>query len=225
MPHGGFEPYPSFIGEMAAVPRVRQMLRTVRHHVGRARSVGMDEREVIDSLRPDTQALWYGLPLDEKRRFLRHLFRHWEIVRSRIPPVSQAIIERMRTTGQLHVIAGRLRDLVETDRAIDVYYTQRNSAAVEREEADRVVNCMGPESDYRVVDDVLVKNLLRRGTIRPGPADIGLDAEPGGAIVDADGRASDRLYALGSPMKGVLWEVIAVPDIRVQAQQLAHRLL
>lgn len=84
---------------------------------------------------------------------------------------------------------------------------------------------MGPETDYARIDDALVKNLMRRGLIRPGPANVGIDALPNGAVIGRDGASSDVLYALGSPMKGVLWEVLAVPDIRVQAQRLAHLLL
>jgi uncharacterized NAD(P)/FAD-binding protein YdhS len=33
------------------------------------------------------------------------------------------------------------------------------------------------------------------------------------------------MYTLGSTMRGVLWEVLAVPEIRVQAEQLALRLI
>jgi uncharacterized NAD(P)/FAD-binding protein YdhS len=90
---------------------------------------------------------------------------------------------------------------------------------------DWVLNCIGPEADYGRVEQPLVRNLLRRGLLRPGPARIGMDALPDGAIVGRDGVASGVLYTLGSTMKGVLWEVLAVPEIRVQAEQLARRLL
>jgi uncharacterized NAD(P)/FAD-binding protein YdhS len=51
------------------------------------------------------------------------------------------------------------------------------------------------------------------------------DALPNGAIIDAAGHGSDVLYTLGSTMKGVLWEVVAVPEILVQAERLARLLL
>ena len=44
-------------------------------------------------------------------------------------------------------------------------------------------------------------------------------------IIGQNGAASDVLYTLGSSMKGVLWEVLAVPEIRVQAERLARLLL
>jgi uncharacterized NAD(P)/FAD-binding protein YdhS len=70
-----------------------------------------------------------------------------------------------------------------------------------------------------------VQNLLKRGLIRPNPLQLGLDALPNVAVIGRDGAVSNVLFTLGSPMKGVLWEVLAVPEIRVQAEQLASLLL
>jgi uncharacterized NAD(P)/FAD-binding protein YdhS len=223
--HRSFESYPSFFGEIKDSKRILDILRTVRKHLARAKAMGIDERAVIDSLRPDTQTLWSGIPTDEKCRFLRHLFRYWEIIRSRIPPESEAIIARMRDSGQFNVIAGRIRDFVETETALEVHYVPRGRTTEEVEKAALVINCIGPESNYSRVDQPLVRNLMERGLIRPGPANLGVDALPNGAVIGRDGRASDVLYTLGSTMRGVLWEVIAVPEIRVQAERLARLLV
>jgi uncharacterized NAD(P)/FAD-binding protein YdhS len=225
LPHRGFETYPSFVREIGDPGRLLDIFRAVRTHLERARSTGIDTRAVIDSLRPDTQALWLGLDAGEKRRFLRHLFRHWEIIRSRIPPQSEAVIRRMRASGQLEIIAGRIHDIVETGAALEVRYTPRAEVGARVERAGLVVNCVGPEWDYGRVDHALVKNLMRRGLIRSGPAGIGLDSLPNGAILGRDGTVSGVLYTLGSTMRGVLWETLAAPEIRVQAEQLARRLL
>jgi uncharacterized NAD(P)/FAD-binding protein YdhS len=222
--HRGFDSYPPFLDELSECTRLLHMFRTVRAHLRRAEAAGIDPRAVIDSLRPGTQSLWLRLPDAEKRRFLRHVFRHWEIIRSRLPPQSRALIDAMHASGQLEIVAGRIRDLVDNGATIEVHYTRRAGGAIEVERAALVVNCIGPETDYERIDDALVKNLLRRGLIRKGPADLGIDTLPGGAIIGRDGSASSTLYTLGSTMKGVLWEVLAVPDIRVQAPRLASRL-
>ena len=70
----------------------------------------------------NTQTLWLGIPTDEKGRFLRHLFRYWEIIRSRLLPESEAIISTMRDSGQFNVIAGQIHDFVETGEALEVHY-------------------------------------------------------------------------------------------------------
>jgi uncharacterized NAD(P)/FAD-binding protein YdhS len=87
------------------------------------------------------------------------------------------------------------------------------------------VNCIGPESDYRRIAHPLVRNLLANGHIGPGPAFLGIDARADGAIIGRDGLASDVFYTLGSTMRGVLWEILAVVEIRVQAEQLARLLV
>jgi uncharacterized NAD(P)/FAD-binding protein YdhS len=115
--HRGFEPYPSFFQEIKDSTSMLEIFRAVRRHLDRAEAHGIDKRTVIDSLRPDTQALWLRLPDMEKRRFLRHVFRYWEIIRSRIPPESGAIIDAMQASGQLEVLAGRIRNIAETDGA------------------------------------------------------------------------------------------------------------
>ena len=45
-----------------------------------------------------------------------------------------------------------------------------------------------------------------------------------GAVIDAAGSKSDVLYTLGPPLKGRLWESIAVSEIRVQIAELAATL-
>jgi uncharacterized NAD(P)/FAD-binding protein YdhS len=156
---------------------------------------------------------------------MRHLFRHWEIIRSRIPPENEAFVQAMRASGRLDVVAGRICDLVDVGEAIELHYTPRRDRRVVVEEASVVVNCIGPETDYDRVDDPLVKRLFDRGLARPGPANLGFDALPDGTIIRRDGVPSRVLHTLGSSMRGVLWEVLAVPDIRVQADHLARQLL
>ncbi|MGD8379619.1 MAG: FAD/NAD(P)-binding protein [Gammaproteobacteria bacterium] len=225
MAHRQSEQWPSFYSEIEGASRLLEVSRAIRGQVARAQASGMDPRAVIDSLRPHTQAIWSGLPESEKRRFMRHLFRYWEIIRSRIPPESQAVIDRLRAAGQFDVVAGRISTLVDTGREMEIHYARRQAAGRGVLAAALVVNCVGPESDLGKVDQPLVRNLLRRGLIRPGPAHIGLDATPAGAIMGRGGAPSGHLFTLGPIMKGVLWEVLAVPEIRVQAQRLATQLL
>jgi len=43
--------------------------------------------------------------------------------------------------------------------------------------------------------------------------------------MSASGRPSDRIVALGPPLRGQLYETTAIPEIRDQAAALAGRLL
>src|SRR3546814_5960320 len=64
---------------------------------------------VIDALRPVTQSLWQGLPVAEKRRFLRHLRSWWDVHRHRMAPEVAAVVQNAMDRGQLVVRAGRPR--------------------------------------------------------------------------------------------------------------------
>src|SRR5690606_17647623 len=59
---------------------LRQLLRAFRAQAGG------DWRAAIDGLRPHTSALWQGLTVEDRRRFLRHLRPWWEVHRHRLPP-------------------------------------------------------------------------------------------------------------------------------------------
>ena len=64
------------------------------------------------------------------------------------------------------------------------------------------------------------------GIVRPGPLGIGIDVDPTtGLVVDASGETPLPVYAMGALRKGVLWETLAVPEIRGQAHDVASRIL
>jgi uncharacterized NAD(P)/FAD-binding protein YdhS len=66
---------------------------------------------------------------------------------------------------------------------------------------------------------------MNAGHIRCDDLRFGLDATPDGHLKGADGQPSDMLYTLGTALKGVLWESTAIPEIRVQARDLAQKLI
>jgi uncharacterized NAD(P)/FAD-binding protein YdhS len=71
----------------------------------------------------------------------------------------------------------------------------------------------------------LIVQLFARGLIVPDPLFLGLDVGTGGAILNLLGERVKNLYTLGSPQKGILFETTAVPELRVQARDLASRIL
>jgi uncharacterized NAD(P)/FAD-binding protein YdhS len=66
---------------------------------------------------------------------------------------------------------------------------------------------------------------MRQKLVRPDPLFLGLDVSSDGALIDANGEASNLLYAIGPVRKGSLWETIAVPELRVQASDVSRLLL
>jgi uncharacterized NAD(P)/FAD-binding protein YdhS len=87
-----------------------------------------------------------------------------------------------------------------------------------------LINSSGIEYDWRRVARPLPRQLLARGLIRPGHLALGIAAEVDGAVLDADGQAASRLFAMGPPLRGMWWESTAVTDVASQAKALAARL-
>jgi uncharacterized NAD(P)/FAD-binding protein YdhS len=219
------ESYPPFYDKLKNIKSITVLLRIIRKEIENAERTGFDIRAVIDSLRPYTQDIWMGLDYGEKRKFLMHLFRYWEIVRSRIPQESGDVINRMMSTGQLNIITGRITDMKVMEKFIEVIYTFRRTTKQKIQKADIVINCIGPELDYSKIQSRLVKNLLKVGIIQPDPLNLGLNAKPDGRIIQGDGTVSNNFFTIGLPLRGILWETLAAPEIREQAKNLSEILL
>jgi uncharacterized NAD(P)/FAD-binding protein YdhS/glyoxylase-like metal-dependent hydrolase (beta-lactamase superfamily II) len=216
-------PWPPFWTEQS--PRtVRGLLRLVRRQVEAAEKAG-GWRAVIDSLRPFTQEIWRSLSFKERRRFLRHVRPYWDVHRHRVAPAIGARLASQIQEGQIEIHAGRITAYAEDSDGVDVTYRSRESGQLERLRVDRVINCTGPESDCRKVEDPLMTGLLRQKLAEPDPLFLGLDLSAEGALIDAHGAASNLLYAIGPVRKGSLWETIAVPELRVQASELSRLLV
>jgi uncharacterized NAD(P)/FAD-binding protein YdhS len=184
-----------------------------------------DWRQVVDIIRPITQTLWTGLSLMEQKRFLRHLRTYWDCHRHRLAPAVAEQFQAMRQSGQLQQHTGRVVAFHETAQDVDVLIHRRGHNNLEPIKVEAVVNCSGSESDYRKLSSPLVKDLLQQGLACPDALTLGLDVSADGALIDIQGNISERLFTLGPPLKGNLWETTAVPEIRVQAESLACHLL
>jgi uncharacterized NAD(P)/FAD-binding protein YdhS len=205
--------------------RVVALLSLVRRELRRAAAAGIDWRSVIDALRPHTTTLWRALPAHEKRRFLRHLRGHWDSHRHRAAPATARVVSALQASGQLRLYAGRVRAFREDGAGVDVTVELRGSRRTLVLRAGRVINCTGPECDYRQLRMPLIASLRATGLLQPDELGLGLAATEDGALIDLGGAASRVFYTLGPPRKGALWETTAVREIRTQAAQLASLLL
>lgn len=201
-------------------------IRRVRAEIETAAAANVGWHSVIDALRPFTQDLWRQLPETERRRFLRHVRPFWEVHRHRMAPPVAALVNHLRAVGALTIEAGRIVGWAPSDTGIAVDIRPKGRAdRIVRRKAAYVVNCSGASLDYRHIRDPLVRALLDVGLARPDTLGLGLAVTGDLALVRADGRTSRRIYALGPPTKGELWEITAVPDIRKQTRAFAERLI
>ena len=202
---------------------LRKRTRALRGHANAAMRAGLPWQSVFDRLRPHGQALWQSLAPAEQRRFLRHAVRYWDIHRHRVAPQVHARIAALRDSGQLRLHRGRLDHVMVQGRCVRLNYRRRDGDTHELD-ADVLVNATGVELRAQAMRNPLLDGLLGRGLARTGPHGIGIDTDAQGRVIDAEGQASPRLFALGSLRIGTLWESIAVPELRVQAETVARAL-
>lgn len=192
----------------------------LRDEIHAAAERGVDWRAVIDSLRPATARLWQRMPHSERRRFLRHARRFWDVHRHRMAPPHADLIDRMVSDGSLRVVAGRIRRIDPAAGGARVHYTPRGQAAPVTLDAQRVIFASGLEP-VQGTRDRLIRRMLSRGLARMDAQGLGLEVTDGLNLVGPGGVAEPRLWAVGPIVRGVFWECVAVPDIRVQASHVA----
>ncbi len=175
-------------------------------------------------LRPSTQNIWRQWDWAERRRFLRHLRAYWEPHRHRASPEALTIKQYLETRGRLTCYRGRVQSITENAAGLEVEFVEFRRCEPRRLQVGYVVNCTGPECNYHKLKDPLVLQLFFRGLITPDPLFLGIDVGVGGIIYNVYGERVPNLYTLGSPQKGRLLETTAVPELRVQAEDLARRL-
>jgi uncharacterized NAD(P)/FAD-binding protein YdhS len=222
--HRRVEPAPITQTQLPSPARLASFLGWLRARAREEMQNGGDWRSVVDGLRPHVQAIWRAMPSRARRRFLEHARPWWDIHRHRMAPEVEAKIRALQESGQLRILPGHIREVSAKRDGASVSIRPRASEALVPLEVSRIVSCRGLTSDPRRSSNPLVAQLVADGYARADPLGIGLDVDNDCALVDASGRASERIFAVGPMSQAAFWESIAVPDIRLQAASLARRL-
>lgn len=202
----------------------RALLHSLREAARAHARDGGDWREVVESIREASPSIWSGWNLRERRRFLRHLQAYWAVHRYRVPPETAAVYQRLDHAKHIVRHRGRIASgRVLRDGRFSIDIAGRGCTTVVA--IGSAINCTGPNGNYARVRHALVRNLVRRGTIRPDALRLGLEATPDFRTVRLDGNANECVYALGPPLRGMLYETTAVPEIGRQAAALAQTLV
>ena len=209
----------------APCTRLRDLLHGMRMAASRAAGLPAGWREAVDSIRPGTNRHWQDLTVTEQRRFLRHLRPFWDTHRHRMAPQIGAVVQDSLRDGSLEILAGRTRGLRLVQDGVEVTVAIRSCAETATVTVQRVVNCTGFDTDLSRSANPLLRNLMEQGWLQPDPLRMGALADDRGALLPARGGWQPPLYALGPLRMGQLLESIAIPEIRVQARDLADLLM
>jgi uncharacterized NAD(P)/FAD-binding protein YdhS len=216
--HKIIKPYPSFYNELEGKD-INEIFSIIKKHLNNS-----DEpRSVIDSIRPHTQTIWKNLSKVDKSRFLRHLNHYWNIIRHRMPEVTGYTMSLLVDDGSLKLLTGSIIS-IEDGEVINVKYYDKISKKEKDLKVHKIINCIGPESNYNKIKMPLIKNTLTNGLIDSDDNNISIKVNDWN-IIDKDGNIQQGLYGIGPILKGNLFESTAIPEIKNQAYELANKIL
>ncbi|WP_207849801.1 MULTISPECIES: FAD/NAD(P)-binding protein [unclassified Pseudomonas] len=228
LPHVRRQPptWVDFLAEDPSIRTPRQLLRELRRQCRDAIAQGIDWQAPLDTVRAHIGRLWSQATDVQRRQFVRHVRPWWESHHHRSPPLSAALVERLHRDGRLRIQAASFKGLEPASGAgVSIRLRRRGEADTCVVHGAALINSSGIEYDWRRVARPLPQQLLARGLVRPGPLALGIAAAVDGAVLDAEGQAGSRLFAMGPPLRGMWWESTAVTDVALQAKALAARLV
>lgn len=229
----GLEPQPHTVLPALSLELPPNVLRALKEHdlrgvlrgVRQLTAVLDDWRRVIDALRPHLQPFWRGLTEHDRASFLRHLRPYWEVARHRVAPDVHARLQLQRTLGRLQIRAARLLRARLVEDGLEAVLRGRGQDEAVSEHYDVLIRATGLDTDVDRTSDPLVASMREGGLLRPDPLGLGLEVDRTLRVRDAAGAAVPRLYCVGPLLRGALWEITAVPELRVAVRTLASDVL
>jgi uncharacterized NAD(P)/FAD-binding protein YdhS len=212
-------PLPIESGELAPI------LGAVFAQICHVAQQGDDWRDVIDSMRPVSPALWKSLKLEEKKRFLHDYQRLWDVHRFRMAPDVADRLGELEAAGRVAYGAGSIVAL--EPHAGGVHVSLRTLGCHELDIADvgAIVNCTGAGCDLRRQAPPLLQGLLDAGAAVADELGLGVEVDDHGGLLGANGSGSERIFVVGALRKGVEWEAIGVTEIRDHSGAIASRVI
>jgi uncharacterized NAD(P)/FAD-binding protein YdhS len=201
-----------------------RLLRWLRSRVEAHLAKGGDWRSVIDAIRPYTQQLWHELPLASRRRFLEHSRAWWDVHRHRMAPEVEMRLTQAIASGRLALVAAKVTDIEPNTTGALVRYRRRGRRESASLQVGMIVDCTGIVKDPRATGNPVIQRLFVQGLVRTDALQIGIDIAEDCAVINRNGIASRRLFAVGPLTRAAFWEIVAIPDIRNQCAELAARL-
>lgn len=227
LPHVRRQPptWADFLADDHGLRSPLQLLRAVRRECQKALAQGIDWQAPLDTVRAHIGRLWSQASEREKRQFVRHVRPWWESHHHRSPPLSAELLARLHGEGRLRIHAASFLGLEPTvNGKVTLRLRRRGEQHTTHFSGAALINSSGIEYDWRRVARPLPRQLLARGLIKPGPLALGIAADASGAVLDEHGVVSERLFAMGPPLRGMWWESTAVTDVALQAKALALKL-
>ena len=223
LPHRNFNL--DFKSQLATIQTPISLLELVHlfnQEVKTLRKFGVSPEPIIDAFRPNVARVWQQFSEEEKAKFMWRVRHIWGVARHRIPFVSYDKIMKEQINQQLEILAGKLVELNQSNEGNKVTLWDKRLKNNKEFIVGSVINCTGPETKITATKNDLLKQLLVDGLISQDSLHLGLRANTETfRTINAENQENERLFAIGSLLKGELWESTAVNELKNQAKELA----
>jgi uncharacterized NAD(P)/FAD-binding protein YdhS len=177
---------------------------------------------VIEGIRPFTQEIWKRWSNEEKRYFMKRIRPIWEVIRHRIPVQSSFVLTEMISSGQLTIHKGQVQHAKLAGEQIEISWESDRKTATNS--FSKVVNCTGPESNYRKVRLPVLTDLMNKKMLVNDELGLGIACTYDGKLIGENGKTVQGLWCIGPMRKAVLWETTAIRELRIQASEIASEI-
>jgi len=199
------------------------LVRKVNAEVKKLSKLGITSEPVVDALRSKTQEIWKKLTVSEKKSFMRHLRHIWGVSRHRIAPHIYRKMQNLRINKKLDVIAGEIHKISDLGTHLEVMLFNKKSKKLKTIQVSRIINCTGPQSNLKESENDLLHKLFIEGLLSQDELNLGTRIDLNTyEILDSNNNKVPCFYTLGVNLKGELWESVAVPELKVQAKEVAE---
>lgn len=219
---GDFTPYGRFDDSPSTA---RGLLLKVRSLIAEVTKDGLPWQSVMDALRHQGQSIWAGLPLDEKRRVLRHLRRWYEVHRFRMPPQIEALLRQEEAPNAIEFLTGRLHRVVDQGSKIVVEIKNAKPADIRKLEIDRIITATGPDQVNLLDYQPFLKMLRQNGILTPDAMGLGIACDSHCRAIASNGHPQSSLLIAGPLTRGTFGEITGVPEIAAQAGLIVETIL
>ncbi|MBA8880138.1 FAD/NAD(P)-binding protein [Phyllobacterium myrsinacearum] len=212
------------IGRFGCDRTARSLLRSARIALNQAQREGASWHPVLDALRDQAPAIWDVLPVQERRRLVRHLRSLWDVHRFRIAPQVEAVLDRQLHERTLTIRAASLQSASYAEGQFKVDYRPRHAQTLETGLFDAVIITTGPAHTAIGRSNPLIASLFEQGLLNSDPVGLGLHTARTGQAIRADGKTVETLYIGGPLARGTFGELMGVPEVTRYAEFIAQSL-
>lgn len=198
---------------LAVPPEVRKSASSIRRFIESAE----DWRAAQDGVRHELPDIWFNWDDREKKAFLTEHLRWWNVHRHRVATEIDEEVKMMLEAGRLKIVAGELEGIEPHAERLTLSLSNGDTI-----DCDLLINSMGYGTGE---DSPAIQRLIERGLVSKGPLGLGIATNFPRFEIPGLEETGKKIFAIGPLLIGERFETTAIPEIRLQAREIAVALL